>query len=74
MIRNFNVANDHLGGLLNSFWTDSFVLVETLAFSECTMCSPFLGYSLNLIATACMDILWGISFYITLNGVRSHPK
>lgn len=37
MIKNFNIANDHLGGLLNSFWTDNFVLVETLDFSKCFM-------------------------------------
>ena len=34
MIRNFNKQSDHLGGLLNSFWNDDFVLVETLAFSN----------------------------------------
>lgn len=37
MIRNFNIANDHLGGLFNSFGTDDFVLVKTLAFSKCFM-------------------------------------
>ena len=37
MIKNFNMANDHLGGLLNSFWTVDFVLVKTLAFSKCFM-------------------------------------
>ena len=38
MSRNFNIANDHLGGLLNSFWNDSFALVETSAFPKCDMC------------------------------------
>jgi len=43
MIKNLNIANDHLGGLLNSFWNDDFVLVETLFFSKCDMClAPYL--------------------------------
>ena len=36
-IKNFNKPNDHLGSLLNSFWTDDFVLVKILAFSKCFM-------------------------------------
>ncbi len=42
-IRNLNIANDHLGGLLNSFWNDNFALVEILGFSKCDMClAPYL--------------------------------
>lgn len=36
MIKNLNIANDHLGGFLNSFWTDDFVLVEPLFFLSAT--------------------------------------
>lgn len=36
-IRNFNKPSDHFGGLLNRFWNDSFVLVETSVFSKCFM-------------------------------------
>lgn len=34
MTRSLNIMNDHLGGLLNSFWTDAFVMrieLSTLA-------------------------------------------
>ena len=37
MIKNFNIANNHFGGLFNCFWNDSFVLVETSVFSKCFM-------------------------------------
>ena len=34
-IKNFNKLSDHFGGLVNSFWTDDFVMVETSVFSKC---------------------------------------
>lgn len=37
MIRSLNIVNDHLGSLLNSLWTDNFVLVEILGFSKSVM-------------------------------------
>ena len=43
MIRNFNIENDHLGGLLNSFWTEDLVLVEILGFFKCDIfIAPYL--------------------------------
>lgn len=32
-IKNFNKPIDHFSGLINSFWTDDFVMVETSVFS-----------------------------------------
>ena len=37
MIKNFNIDNDHLGGLLSSFWMSDFLLTETSVFSKCVM-------------------------------------
>ena len=38
MISSLSIVNRNFGGLLNRFFTDSFVTVETLDFSKGIMC------------------------------------